>query len=135
MIRRFTRLKCVEHIRFVHGQTNCIFRPLLFLASATTGILVDPDILLLEGLCLLLLLLRLLIALISWTLATAGTPLFFLHGRYLCRSIPVIWPIISPFIPVISAIGLPDPPTLLLFWWVYPCPCESRVGCMGSPST
>jgi hypothetical protein len=56
---------------------------LLLLASAATGILVDPDILFLEGLRLLLLLLRLLIALISRTLATAGAPLFFLYGRYL----------------------------------------------------
>jgi hypothetical protein len=60
---------------------------LLLSAGAAPGILVDPDILFLEGLrllLLLLLLLRLLIALISRTLATAGTSLFFLHGRYLC---------------------------------------------------
>jgi hypothetical protein len=57
---------------------------LLLLASAAADILVDPDILFLEGLrLLLLLLLRLLIALISRTLATAGAPLFFLHGRHL----------------------------------------------------
>jgi hypothetical protein len=60
---------------------------LLLRASAGTGILVDPDILLLEGLCLLLrlllLLLRLLIILISRTLATAGAPSFFLYGRHL----------------------------------------------------
>jgi hypothetical protein len=55
---------------------------LLLLASAATGILVDPDILFLEGLCLLVLL-RLLIALISRTLATAGAPLFLLYGRHL----------------------------------------------------
>jgi hypothetical protein len=54
---------------------------LLLLASADAGILVDLDILFLEGLRLLLL--RLLIALISRTLATAGAPLFFLHGRHL----------------------------------------------------
>jgi hypothetical protein len=51
---------------------------LLFLAGATTGILVHPHILLLERLrlllWLLLLLLRLLIVLISRTLATAGAP-------------------------------------------------------------
>jgi hypothetical protein len=84
---------------------------LLLLTGAAAGILVDPNILFLEGLrlllWLLLLLLRLLIALISQMLATAGAPLFFLHGHYLCRSIPIIWPIISPFIPVIRAIGLP----------------------------
>jgi hypothetical protein len=89
---------------------------LLFLAGA--GILGDPDILLLEGLCLLmlllLLLLRLLIALISRMLATAGAPLFFLHGCYLCRSTPVIWPIISPFILVIRAIGLPRSPGVVV---------------------
>jgi hypothetical protein len=55
---------------------------LLLLASAAAGILVDPHILFLEGLRLLLLL-RLLIALISRTLATAGAPLFFLYGRQL----------------------------------------------------
>jgi hypothetical protein len=82
MIRRLTRLECVKHTRLVHGQTHCIFQPLLLLASAATGILVDPDILFLEGLRLLLLL-RLLIALISRTLATAGAPLFFLYGRHL----------------------------------------------------
>jgi hypothetical protein len=63
---------------------------------------------------LLLLLLRLLIALISWTLATASAPLFFLHGRYLCRSIPIIRPIISPFILVIRAIGLPRSPGVVV---------------------
>jgi hypothetical protein len=78
---------------------------LLFLACAATGILVDLDILFLEGLRLLLL--RLLVALISWTLATAGAPLLFLHGRYLCRAIPIIWPVISPLVPVIRVIELP----------------------------
>jgi hypothetical protein len=63
---------------------------LLLLAGAAAGILVDPHILFLEGMCLLLrlllllLLLRQLIALISRTLATAGAPLLFLYGRYLC---------------------------------------------------
>jgi hypothetical protein len=112
MIRRFTRLKCVEHTRFVHGHRNCILWPLLFLVGATAGILVDPDILFLEGLRLLLLLL--LVALISRTLATAGAPLFFLQGRYLCRSIPTIRPIISPFIPVIRAIGLARSPVVIV---------------------
>jgi hypothetical protein len=83
MIRQLTRLKCVKHTRLVHGQTHCILWPLLLLASATAGILVDLDILFLEGLRLLLLLLRLLIALISRTLATTGAPLFFFHGRHL----------------------------------------------------
>jgi hypothetical protein len=91
---------------------------LLFLAGAAAGILVDPDILFLEGLRLLLrlllLLLRLLIALISRTLATAGGPLLFLYGRYLCRSIPVIWPIISPFIPVVGAVELPRSPGVVV---------------------
>jgi hypothetical protein len=47
---------------------------LLLLADAAAGILVDLDILFLEGLRLLLLLLRLLTALISRALATAGAP-------------------------------------------------------------
>jgi hypothetical protein len=47
---------------------------LLLLAGAAAGILVHPHILLLEGLRLLLLLLRLLVVLVSWTLATAGAP-------------------------------------------------------------
>jgi hypothetical protein len=48
------------------------------LAGTAAGILVDPDILLLEGLRLLLLL-RLLISLISRTLATAGAPFLFFY--------------------------------------------------------
>jgi hypothetical protein len=87
---------------------------LLLLAGAGAGILVDPDILLLEGLRLLLrlllLLLRLLIALISRTLAATGAPLFFLHSGYLCRSIPVVRPFISSLVPVIRAIVLPWSP-------------------------
>jgi hypothetical protein len=94
MICQLTRLECVEHTRFVHGQTHCILWPWLLLAGTTAGILVDPDILFLEWLRLLLrlllLLLRLLIAFISRTLATAGAPLFFFHRGHLCRSIPVI---------------------------------------------
>jgi hypothetical protein len=54
MIRRLTWLKCVKHTRLVHGQTHCILRPLLLLAGATTGILIDPNILFLEGQRLLL---------------------------------------------------------------------------------
>jgi hypothetical protein len=81
------------------------------MTSATAGILVDPDILLLEGLRLLLrlllLLLRLLIAFISRTLATAGAPLLFLYSCYLHRSIPVFRPFISSLVPVIRAIELP----------------------------
>jgi hypothetical protein len=92
---------------------------LLLLTGAAAGILIDPDILFLEGLLLLprlllLLLLRLLITLVSWTLATAGAPLLFFHGRYLCRSIPIIWPIISPFVPVIRAIELPRSPGVVV---------------------
>jgi hypothetical protein len=85
---------------------------LLLLAGASAGILVDPDILLLEGLRLLLwlLLLRLLIVLIPRTLATAGAPLFFLHSGYLRRSIPVIRPFISSLVPVIREIILPWSP-------------------------
>jgi hypothetical protein len=86
---------------------------LLLLAGASAGILVDPDILLLEWLRLLLwllLLLRLLIALISRTLATTGAPLFFLHSGYLCLSIPVIRPFLSSLVPVIRAIVLPWSP-------------------------
>jgi hypothetical protein len=66
---------------------------LLLLTGDTADILVDPDILFLEGLRLLLRLLlllpRLLIALVSRPLATVGAPLLFLHSCYLCRSIPV----------------------------------------------
>jgi hypothetical protein len=109
MVCRFTRLECVKHTRLVHGKTHCILRPLLLLPGCSAGILVDPNILFLEGLRLLLrlLLLRLLIALISRTLAIAGTLLLFFHSRYLRRSIPEIWPFISSLIPVISAIVLP----------------------------
>jgi hypothetical protein len=109
MICRLTRLECVKHTRLVHGQTHCTLRPLLLLTGGSAGILVDPDILLLEWLRLLLwlLLLRLLIALVSRTLATAGAPLFFLHGGYLCRSIPVIRPIFSSLVLVIRAVILP----------------------------
>jgi hypothetical protein len=111
MIRRLTRLKCVKHAWLVHGQTNCILWPLLFLAGTTAGILVHPDILLLEGLrlllWLLLLLLRLLIVLISQTLATAGAPLLFFYGRHLGRTVSVVLPVISSLVPVIGAIELP----------------------------
>jgi hypothetical protein len=107
MIHRLTRLKCVKHIRFVHGQTKCIFRPLLLLAGAATGIPIHPDILLLERLRLLLLLLRLLVVLVSWTLATAGAPLLFFYDRHLGRTVPVVLPVISPLVPVIGAIELP----------------------------
>jgi hypothetical protein len=102
----------MKHTRFVHGQTHCILRPLLLLTGGSTGILVDPDILLLEGLRLLLrlLLLSLLIALIPRTLATAGALLLFLHSCYLCHSVPKIRPIISPLVPVIRAIELPRSP-------------------------
>jgi hypothetical protein len=55
----------------------------------------------------LLLLLRLLIVLISRTLATAGAPLLFFYGCHLGRTVSVVLPIISPLIPVIGAIELP----------------------------
>jgi hypothetical protein len=80
---------------------------LLFLAGASADILVHPDIFLLEGLRLLLLLLRLLIVLISRSLATASGPLLFFYGRHLGRTIPIVSPIISPFVPVVGAIELP----------------------------
>jgi hypothetical protein len=68
----------MKHTRLIHGQTDCILQILLLLAGTSAGILVGPDILLLERLRLLLrlllLLLRLLIALISRTLATVGAP-------------------------------------------------------------
>jgi hypothetical protein len=87
MICRLTRLKCVKHTRLVHGQTYGILRPLLLLTGAAAGILVHPDILLLEGLRLLLrlllLLLRLLVVLISRTLATADAPLLFFYGHHM----------------------------------------------------
>jgi hypothetical protein len=88
MIRRLTRLESVKDTGLVHGQVNCILRPLLLLASA--DILVNLDILflprlrlLLRWLLLLLKLLRLLIALIFRTLATVGACLLLLHGRHL----------------------------------------------------
>jgi hypothetical protein len=92
---------------------------LLLLTGGSAGILVDPDILLLEGLrlllrLLLLLLLRLLIALVSRTLATAGALLLFLHSCYLCRSIPVIRPVISSLVPVIRAVILPWSPGVVV---------------------
>jgi hypothetical protein len=108
MICRLTRLECVKHTRLVHGQTHCILRILLLLTCASAGILVGPDILLLERLCLLLL--RLLITLVSRTLATAGAPLFFLYSGNLSRPVPVIRPLISSLVPVVSAIILPWPP-------------------------
>jgi hypothetical protein len=112
MIHQFTRLECVKHTRLVHGETHRILWPLLLLTGNATGILVDPDILFLEGLrlllrLLLLLLLRLLITLVSRPLATASAPLLFLHGCYLCRSIPIIQPFISPLVLVIRAVELP----------------------------
>jgi hypothetical protein len=101
----------MKHTRLVHGQTHCILWILLLLAGASAGILVGPDILLLEWLCLLLwllllLLLRLLIALISRTLATASAPLFFLYSGNLSHSIPMIRPFLSSLVPVIRAIVL-----------------------------
>jgi hypothetical protein len=109
MICRLTRLECVKHTWLVHGQTYCILWPWLLLAGTAAGILVNPDILFLEGLRLLLLL-RLLIVLISRTLASAGAPLFFFYYGHLCHSIPVIQPFISSLVPVIGAIELPWPP-------------------------
>jgi hypothetical protein len=92
MIRRLTRLESMEDTGLVHSQINCIFCPLLFLASA--GILVNPHILFQPWLRLLqwrlLLLLRLLIGLISETLATAGAYLLLLYGCHLGRAIPII---------------------------------------------
>jgi hypothetical protein len=132
MIRRLTRLKCVEHIGLVHGQTHCILRPLLLLASAGIGIFVNPDILFLEGLRLLLrlllLLLRLLIALISRTLATAGAPLFFFYGRHLGRTIPVIRPVISSLVPVIRAIELPGSTGVVVVPLALPLTLRSKCG-------
>jgi hypothetical protein len=91
---------------------------LLLLTGDAAGILVDPDILFLEGLRLLLrlllLLLRLLIALVSRPLATAGAPLLFLHSCYLCHSIPIIRPFISPLVPVIRAVELPRSPGVVV---------------------
>jgi hypothetical protein len=77
------------------------------LAGTTAGILIDPDILFLERLRLLL---RLLVALISRTLATAGAPLLFLYCGNLSRSVPMIRPFLSSLIPVIRAIELPWSP-------------------------
>jgi hypothetical protein len=98
---------------------------LLLLTGGSAGILVDPDILLLEGLrlllrLLLLLLLRLLIALVPRALATAGALLLFLHGCYLCCFIPKIRPFISPLVPVISAIELPRSPGIAIIPLVLP---------------
>jgi hypothetical protein len=93
----------------VHGQTHGVIRPLLFLARA--GVLIDPYIFLLPRLRLLLRrllwLLMLLIALISRTLSTAGACLLLLYGRHLGQTVPIIWPVISSFVPVVRAIELP----------------------------
>jgi hypothetical protein len=80
---------------------------LFFLAGTAAGILVHPNVLLLEGLRLLLLLLRLLVVLISRTLATAGAPLFFFYGRHLGRTVSIVLPVIPPLVLVIRAIELP----------------------------
>jgi ABC-type cobalamin transport system permease subunit len=109
MIRRFTQLESMEATRLVHSQIYYILQPLLFLAIF--DILVNPHILFLPRLRLLLwwlmLLLRLLIALISRTLATAGACLFLLYGCHLGRAIPIIQPDISSLVLVIRAIELP----------------------------
>jgi hypothetical protein len=97
MIRQLTRLESMEDTGLVHSQINCIFCPLLFLASAS--ILVNPRI--------LFQLLRLLIGLISEMLATASACLLLLYGRHLGRAIPIIWHVISSLVPVIRAIELP----------------------------
>jgi hypothetical protein len=57
---------------------------------------------------LLLRLLRLLIALISRTLATTGAYLLLLYGHHLGRPILIIRPVISSLIPIIRAIELPQ---------------------------
>jgi hypothetical protein len=105
---------------------------LLLLASAAIGILVDPDIIFLEGLSLLLrlllLLLRLLIALISRTLATASAPLFFFYSRHLGRAVPVIRPVISPFVPVIRAIELPRPADIFIVPLTQPLTLQGKCG-------
>jgi hypothetical protein len=54
VIRWLTRLECVKYTGLVYGQTHCILRPLLLLTGGFAGIPIDPDILFLEGLCLLL---------------------------------------------------------------------------------
>jgi hypothetical protein len=111
VIRRSIRLEGMEATRLVQCNINGILRPLLLLARA--GILVDLDIFLLPRLRLLLrwlLLLRLLIALISRMLATAGACLLLLYGRHLGRTVPIIRPIISSLVPVIRAMKLPRCP-------------------------
>jgi hypothetical protein len=118
MIRWLTRLESVEHTGLVHGQINCILRPLLLLASA--GILVNLDILFLPRLHLLLLLLRLLIALISRTLATARAYLLLLYGRHLGQAISIIRPVISSLILIIRAIELPGSPGIIVVPLVLP---------------
>jgi hypothetical protein len=132
MICRLTRLKCVEHTGLVHGQTNCILRPLLLLASAGAGILVNLDILFLPRLRLLLrwllLLLRLLITLISRTLATVGACLLFFYGHHLGRTVPVIQPIISLLVPVIGAIELPRSTDIVVVPLAVPLTLQSKRG-------
>jgi hypothetical protein len=101
------------------------------LASADTGILVNPDILFLEGLRLLLwllLLLRLLIVLISRTLATAGAPLLFFYGSHLGQTVPVIRSVISSLVPVIGAIELPGSTGVVVVPLALPLTLRSKCG-------
>jgi hypothetical protein len=81
----------------------------------------------------LLLLLRLLIALISWTLATVGAPLLFFHGHHLGRTVSVVLPVISPLVLVIEAIELPGSTGIVVVPLSLPLSLCIRVGCMGSP--
>jgi hypothetical protein len=128
MIHRLTRLESVENTGLVHGQINCILRPLLLLASA--GILVNPDILFLPRMRLLLwwLLLLLLIALIPRTLATAGACLLLLYGRHLGRPVPIIRLVISSLILVIRVIELPRCPSTTVVPLGLPLTLRSKCG-------
>jgi hypothetical protein len=105
---------------------------LLLLASAGAGILVNPDILFLPRQRLLLrwllVLLRLLIALISQTLATAGASLLFFYCRHLGQTVPIIWHVISPLVPVVRAIELPGSPGIVVVPLALPLTLRSKCG-------
>jgi hypothetical protein len=75
-----------------------------------------------------LFLLRLLIALISRMLATAGACLLLLYGCHLGRAIPIIRPVISSFVPVIRAIELPGSPGTIVVPLVLPLTFRSKCG-------
>jgi hypothetical protein len=77
------------------------------------------------------LLLRLLVALISHMLATAGACLLLLYGRHLGQTIPIIRPVISPLIPVIRVIELPRFTGTTIVALMFPLTCRGKCGLHG----